>query len=91
MNIQSVDILEISIAIAPAELSRVGLGPEMPFECFLVTENAVILTTKAVEGEARATRHRILRTSVVMWSSNRCRAEKPWLPVEITSNSITPH
>jgi hypothetical protein len=68
MSIQVVDILKISIAIAPAELSSVGLGPEMVFECFLVTENAVILKTEAAEGEARATRHRILRTSVVMWS-----------------------
>jgi hypothetical protein len=59
MSIQCVDILKISIAIAPAELSGVGLGPEMLFECFLVTKNAVILRTEAVEGEARATRHRI--------------------------------
>jgi hypothetical protein len=39
MSIQGMDILKISIAIAPAELSNVGLGPEMLFECFLVTEN----------------------------------------------------
>jgi hypothetical protein len=59
MSIQGVDILNISNAIAPAELGSVALGPEMLFKCFLVTKNAVMLRTEAAEGEARATRHRI--------------------------------
>jgi hypothetical protein len=43
-----VDILEIDIAIAAAELGSVDLCPEMLFECFLAIKDAVTLRAEAV-------------------------------------------
>jgi hypothetical protein len=48
MSIQGVDILEIDIAIAAAELGSVDLRPEMLFECFLAIKDAVTLGAEAV-------------------------------------------
>lgn len=42
------DILEIDIAIAAAELGSVDLCPEMLFECFLAIKDAVTLRAEAV-------------------------------------------
>jgi hypothetical protein len=43
-----VDILEIDIAIAAAELGSVDLRPDMLFECFLAIKDAVTLGAEAV-------------------------------------------
>ena len=48
MSIQGVDILEIDIAIAAAELGSVDLRPVMFFECFLAIKDAVALGAEAV-------------------------------------------
>ena len=48
MSIQGVNIVEIDIAIAAAELGSVDLRPVMLFECFLAIKNAVTLGAEAV-------------------------------------------
>jgi hypothetical protein len=48
MSIQGMDILEIDIAIAAAELGSVDLRPEMLFDCFLAIKDAVTLRAEAV-------------------------------------------
>ena len=48
MSIQGVDIFEVDIAVAAAELGSVDLGPEMLLKCSLAIKNAVTLRAEAV-------------------------------------------
>ncbi|KAF7502293.1 hypothetical protein GJ744_006161 [Endocarpon pusillum] len=48
MSIQGMDILEIDIAIAAAELRSVNLRPEVLLECFLAITDAVTLGAEAM-------------------------------------------
>jgi hypothetical protein len=69
MSIQGVDILEIDIAIAAAELGSVDLRPEMLFECFLVIKDAVTFGAEAVPHKGAV----VLQNVITLTFCNRCR------------------